>query len=445
MTPSYLAQIGFDAARCFAVSAFALSVGWPIGARLPRTRWSVALLLLPLLAPALLVSYAYAPVALRLTSQPALLLLAYSALIGLKLASLAAVARWLFPPSLPPEAQYCARLIERRSTFERLAFWLRTLGPTPWLVGSLAFLIAFTDFELASLLSVKSWPVKLFDAHAGGLELQNSLQLITAPLAIELTVLLAVLLMARNAPRQTLAPAAPRDRVRRWPLFVAAAITLIGAVIPISLVLFQAAQALPTIVYSGVMLQEIVTSLSFAIVGAGLAWVVAAIATSPRVGATLLIPGLFGGLVLALLVLALFQTTPLRFAYDTPAPLTLALAFLFAPVAFLLRWLLRTQNRAESLHLARMAGSRSLLWDLALSLRVIALGFVFLLAYFELTASALLAPVGFTPAFVRLHNLSHYGQTPILSLMLLAATLAPAALLALTLGLGRLYARRDAR
>ena len=91
-----------------------------------------------------------------------------------------------------------------------------------------------------------------------------------------------------------------------------------------------------------------------------------------------------------------------------------------------------------------MAGVRRLLWDLALSRRMAAVGLVFLLAYFELTASALLAPIRFAPVFVRLHNLSHYGQTPILSLMLLAATLAPAALLALTLGLGRLYARRDA-
>jgi ABC-type Fe3+ transport system permease subunit len=444
MTSNYLGQVGFDAGRCAAIAATALVLGWPIGARLPRTRWSAALLLLPLLTPPLLVSYAYAPLALRLTAEPALLLLAYSGLLTLKLASLVALARWLFPPSVSAEAKYCALLIKGRSMTQRLTFWLRTLGPTPWLVAAIAFLIAFADFELASLLSVKNWAVQLFDAHAGGLDLAYSLQLVMPSLGVELIVLLAVLFIARNTPRPTLPLGSFKDSIRKWPLLVAAAITLLSAIIPLGLVVAQSARALATIAYTGVMLQEIYTSLSFGIVAAGLAWIVAGMAGSLRMGTALIIPGLFGGLVLALLVLALFQTTPLRFAYDTPAPLTLALAFLFAPIAFLLRWLIRAQERAEPLHLARMAGSRRLLWDLALSRRIAGVGFVFLLAYFELTASALLAPVRFPPAFVRLHNLSHYGQTPILSLMLLAAVLAPAALLALTLGLGRLYARRNA-
>ena len=50
-----------------------------------------------------------------------------------------------------------------------------------------------------------------------------------------------------------------------------------------------------------------------------------------------------------------------------------------------------------------------------------------------------------TPVFVRLHNLAHYGQTAVLSAMLLATLGAPVLLLLLTAGVARLYARLDGR
>jgi hypothetical protein len=116
---------------------------------------------------------------------------------------------------------------------------------------------------------------------------------------------------------------------------------------------------------------------------------------------------------------------------------------IIAPIALLLRALIRAHTPRESLHLARMAGSRRLIWDLALAPRAAALSLLFMLAYFELTAATILAPIGLTPVFARLHNPAHYGQNSVLSAMLLAAMLAPAALLALTVGAARLYARRD--
>jgi ABC-type Fe3+ transport system permease subunit len=114
-------------------------------------------------------------------------------------------------------------------------------------------------------------------------------------------------------------------------------------------------------------------------------------------------------------------------------------------VAILLRAMLAARRPGEALHLARMAGSRRLIWDLSLEPSAAALGLVFVLSYFEFTSASILAPVRLTPVCVRLHNLAHYGQTAALSAMLLAATIAPAALLALTLGGARLYARHDAR
>jgi hypothetical protein len=70
---------------------------------------------------------------------------------------------------------------------------------------------------------------------------------------------------------------------------------------------------------------------------------------------------------------------------------------------------------------------------------------LFLLGYFEFTAASILAPVQLTPVCVRLHNLAHYGQTAGLSALLVSAMLAPAAVLALTLGGARFYARKDVR
>jgi ABC-type Fe3+ transport system permease subunit len=444
MSSAYVSLIGFDAARCAFIALISLGVGWPLGANLPKARWIAGLMVAPLLTPALLVSYAYAPLALRLTGQPALLLVGYSLLLTLKLTLLVALARWFFPTGLTREANFCAQLIAGRRVSDRLSFSIRSAGATPWVIVALAFLLAFTDFELASLLSVKTWPVVLFDAHAGGLELRESLARVALPLGLELTLIAGVMIALGKAPPLSRPAAAQRTRsgVSLW---IVAASAMVTAFLPLAAVTTQAVRALPTVFATGVMLQEIVTSISFAIAGAGLAWVLASFADALRFGKLLLLPGLLGALVLALLLVALFQSIPLRWAYDTPAPLALALALLLAPVAFLLRRLLRINQPREELHLARMAGIRELLWDLAASRYVAALGLLFLLAYFEFTASTILAPTGFTPSFVRLHNLSHYGQTPILSLMLLAATLAPALLLALTLGLGRLYARPDAR
>ena len=157
------------------------------------------------------------------------------------------------------------------------------------------------------------------------------------------------------------------------------------------------------------------------------------------------IPGLLGSLIIALLVLALFQTPLLRPAYDTPLPLLLALTIFLLPLALLLRALLEMRRTTPALHIARQVASRRLAWDLEWQPRLAAFGLLFCWAYFDFTASSILAPVGMTPVFVRLHNLAHYGQTTVLSAMMLAAFAAPVALLLLTIAAGKIYSRRDAR
>jgi ABC-type Fe3+ transport system permease subunit len=73
---------------------------------------------------------------------------------------------------------------------------------------------------------------------------------------------------------------------------------------------------------------------------------------------------------------------------------------------------------------------RSRFWVLAL---------LFYWAYFDLTASAILAPPGMTPVTVRLYNLMHYGRTAVLSAMVMVSFAVPVVLAAAAgLGQGRL-------
>jgi hypothetical protein len=135
----------------------------------------------------------------------------------------------------------------------------------------------------------------------------------------------------------------------------------------------------------------------------------------------------------------------LRAAYDTPLPLLLALTIILLPLALLLDVLLLMRRLSPMRHIARQLGSRRLAWVLEWQPQIGAFALLFCWAYFDFTASSILAPVGMTPVFVRLHNLAHYGQTAVLSAMMLAAFATPAVLLLLTVAAGRIYARRDGR
>ena len=141
-------------------------------------------------------------------------------------------------------------------------------------------------------------------------------------------------------------------------------------------------------------------------------------------------------------MLALFQTPLLRAAYDTPLPLLLALTIILLPLALILRALLAMRRMSPMRHIARQLASRRLAWDLDSQPRLAAFGLLFCWAYFDFTAASILAPIGMTPVFVRLHNLAHYGQTAVLSAMMLAAFATPAVLLILILTAGRIHARR---
>jgi hypothetical protein len=219
---------------------------------------------------------------------------------------------------------------------------------------------------------------------------------------------------------------------------------LFTCIIPVAVVLSQALSGMRIVAENFVLTRELLVSVLFAASGAAAAYSLAAVIRSSRTLALLLAaPGLLGPLILSLLLLALFQLPVLHALYDTPLPLGAALTLLLLPFALLLGalWLQTT----PALHIARQLGSRRLLWELQTRPRALALALLFCWAYFDFTASSILAPTGFTPVFVRLHNLAHYGQTAVLSAMMVAALGTPILVLLLTGTALRLYARGHGR
>ena len=441
------AQTAEGAARALAIAVLAVVLAPPLArllahmhGRLRTLTW--ALLLAPLLTPALLISYAYSHFALQLMAVPGATAALYFASLTLKLVPVAALILHFVPPAISPEAVRCHALLAR-SHRERWMFQLRGAGRAPWMAGGLVFLFAFTDFELASLWSLKTWTVALFDAQAGGLALGESLRLAALPLGIEIAVLALILRTPAFSPAPVSTGKAPGRNARRALLAYLAAAALLACGWPLLFVTAQAVTGFRAVAENFVLANDLAASLAFAAGAAFFAWLLAAwIANRHRAALALALPGLLGALLLALFVLTAFQFSALHSAYDTPLPLLLALTLLLLPFALPLRWLLDASRHNPALHLAGHAGSAALIWRLDTRRRWLAGFLLFCWANFDFTAGSILAPVGFTPVFVRLHNLAHYGQTAVLSAMFFAAFAVPVMVLLLTAPAPRWYARR---
>jgi iron(III) transport system permease protein len=145
-------------------------------------------------------------------------------------------------------------------------------------------------------------------------------------------------------------------------------------------------------------------------------------------------------------VLAGFELPGFALFRDSPLPLSAALSILLLPHALLLRFIVHLARDRIAGHAAELlrqapgrrqsACGRQLHRELRGTEAGLVFWGVFYLAYFALTAAAILAPPGMTPVSVRLYNLMHYGQTPMLAgmvfLAMIAAVLPPAIFLLTT-------------
>jgi ABC-type Fe3+ transport system permease subunit len=443
---SFAADCARSFVRAAAIAPLCVAAGQAAAAALPtrgrRARlFGWALLLAPFLTPALLAGYAYSHVALSLVHHPRVNEMLYDALLWMKLTPLAVVALYLVPPPFSAEALHCRRLLAAGGGLRgRLAgaVFLAQGQFRGWAAaGALTFLLAFSEFEMASLMWIRGWPVALFDAHAGGLALGDSLRLAAVPALIEAAALAgAVALLVRTRPRM------PGERgpltalgqtvrcVGRAYMFVAvAAVTLV----PLAVVLRGAAEGMAVVLGNFVLGRDVAASVLFGVAGGTCAYVAARWAVEragrggPILALALAAPGLLGPLVLSLLLVWAFQAPGLRALYDSPLPLALALALLLLPMGLLLAFVLRLLRPAAAEHAAallraststRVRGwGRRLLWHLRARRRFVVLFLLCCWGYFDLTASAVLAPPAMTPATVRLYNLMHYGRMATLSAM----------------------------
>jgi len=431
-----------------------------------RIAW--ILLLAPYFTPILLTGYAYANFSLSLIHHPILNPILYSALLWWKFTPIAAVILHFTPAPISAEAIHCRRLVSSAgsaqrgvaatvSKFGHWAFLIRAgCAAGPVAAFAVVFLFAFAEFEMASLMVVKSWTVALFDSHAGGLALGESLRRMPGPLLCEAAAIAtAFVVLGRRQviPTQRI-EGRPASRWFAWCHLVFAFVFVLA--IPAAMVLWGTVRGFGLLMENFVLSREILASLLFAAgasVLAGLAafWPGAA-ARGRSIGSMFckailiaaVFAGLLGSLVLSLTVLAAVQLPGLILLRNTPVPLVFTLGLVLLPMALVLRRVLELTARRSALHLTTLMQKsravRELTWKLSTSGKFRVMVLLFVWAFWDLTASSILAPIGMTPVTVRLYNLMHYGQIAALSAMTCAAFAAPIFVFLLALGTRRWWA-----
>jgi ABC-type Fe3+ transport system permease subunit len=461
--------------RSLIIGCLAVALARPLcallaGRRAPARRTAWALLLAPYFTPVLLTGYAYANFSLSLIHHPAVNTLFYAALLCWKFTPVAAVILYFSPAPISAEAIHCRRLLQNDASSARsdltvpakLAHW-NFLLRAGCARGSLAafavvFLCAFGELEMASLMAVKSWTVALFDANAGGLALSESLRRILAPLLCEAAAVATAVVVLGKQRANPARPTAGGGKTHRFAWTYLGVAFVFVLLIPAAMVLWGTIRGFKLLLENFVLGREIISSLLFA-AGATLLAGTAVFClsrlargqgTSSMIGKTLLVLavclGLLGPLALSLAVLAAVQLPGLLSLRDTPAPLLLTLGLVLFPLALVLKRVLELTGYQSALHLTALMqnsrAARELTWRLSTSGKFWAVVLLFIWAYWDLTASAILAPIGMTPVTVRLYNMMHYGQIAVLSAMTCATFAAPVLICALALGTRRWWAPR---
>jgi iron(III) transport system permease protein len=428
-------------------------------------RFVWALLLAPFLVPPLLVGYAYARLALLLIHYPFWNDVTYGLLLLLKFSPAAVVIRVFAPPSpVSAEAIHLARLLRRpgepvlRRAARELGSWIAGSGRVAIGAFVVVFLLAFQEFEIASLMGITtgdahspvSWTVWLFDQHAGGLPLSESLSQVVTPLLFELAIVVPAVIVLPAwmssvlGTRREATQAASRNRFGGL-LVVVTALLLAG--IPSVVVARGAARGIESLETMLPALREIAigaaTALGAALLACGAAHLLMrerGVWRPRRTGrgvalALCSLPGLLGPLVLSLAILGLFQLPGFRVLSESLVPLILALVLFVLPRAVILFAVAGITRRTQSAHCAWMlvaspeAGQRrtgaGLIDDLQIKAAFWSAVLVWYWCYWELTPASLLAPPSAMSFCVRLYNFMHYGQSNALSTMLLAAVAVP--------------------
>lgn len=415
------------------------------------------LILAPLLVPELIVGYAWWLISLKLVHYPFLIELIYSGLVLLKVVPVGMICVTLSAPSaISSEADFirksvrspAAQITKTRSLWS-FFLWKTLFRGFP--IGALLFLLAFQEFEMASLLYRDTWTVWIFDAQAGGVPVIKTLSFITGPLLIELLLIAGVAFVLSQLKKQPTLN--QRDQTRdiarvstilSWG-YLLVAFFMIGLV-PFAFIGWGSLLALSSLLQNQLQLQgtiqESAWGLLYGISSGIAAWGLAAFFFARKQtlrirvpGFIFCLPGLCGALTLAILIASVFLTTYGYWLYDTPLALFIALVLFLLPRAVFLKLVLQTQSKNSAFYLTKLLSQSKgkvqalkgdqLRWSVNGRIQYWAVVVLAFWAYWNVTLSSILAPNQAQPSAVRLYNLMHYGQNSILSAITLLSLCIP--------------------
>ncbi|WP_417383491.1 hypothetical protein [Gimesia sp.] len=422
------------------------------------------LILAPILVPELIVGYAWSLLTTQLIHYPVLAEVVYSTLVLSRVVPVGLICYHMAAqPQISGEADFI-RKSASKTGFEigrfpaRWSFFLRKTLVRILPVWCLLFLLAFQEFEIASLLYMNSWTVWIFDAQAGGVPVRETLAYLIGPLMIEVLLLAGVLYLLRSLEQQPNYLQQHRySKVNRWRQILAvcylAVATCCVVLVPLVMLGWGGLISLKSVLQNRLQimgtLQECSWGLLYATTSGIAAWGLATCFFNRRqshlvklMGLICCIPGLLGSLTLALVIASFFLTQAGSWLYGTPVPVLLGFVLYLFPRAVFIKLVFQKQENTDSLFLAQLLnrsvcpqqtenGGR-LLWVSRGRMQYWAVAVLAFWVYWDVTISSILAPNSGMTSAVRLYGLMHYGQTSVLSAISLISCCIPV-LLALIL------------
>lgn len=415
-------------ARAGAVAGLAVAVATPI-ARLRCLRLVTASLWALWLVPPLVWAYWLAPT-VAVWPVPGREAAGVVVLTLRHVPPAALVLAFLPQPPLDDAARFLAR---RFSVALRWRGWVHGSGRNALMAAGTVFLLAFQEFELASLLRLESWTVAVFDGYAAGLGIAELSPWVGAAVAVQASVAVWLWRAGRTLGWAEAARRVGGERSGRHVLGLCLWIGLVvAAALSLGMLLAEIGAGLEAVARQGTLRRALMASAVMATVAVVLAWT---LLQAPRaVRAVLALLALSGGLALGLgLAEAFAWIETLGVALrDTPVPLVLGWALWVLPLACVLG---AVRPRSAGWHVAnglrqgdarqRRVGRR-LHWQLSGRYRLAAAGIMLGWLQGEVLLAAVLAPTAATPAALRLYNLMHYGQSSVLAGMVACVVVAAA-------------------
>jgi hypothetical protein len=410
----------------------------------------------PFFAPELITGYCYSSGAFSLVHFPAANAALYFLLLLLKTVPVGMLVVIYSPGSpISVSAFHSHRLLRHRARFRDAAeFWIRGPLHQRLPVFAVSFLVVFQEFEIASLMSIPSWTVDIFDTQAMGIRPRATAEILLAPLlTIAVVVLPTVAILARGNSQAASRTDAHSQRSRRFGSgFVFVANLLLWG-IPVWTVGVSGLRHATALTRNSAVLKGFTREVSFAMAFAFCGALVAVSAAFFLLGRwrsdgnrrrqaliiAPLLPGLAGSLAVSLAVFLVIQQPSLIWLRSTPIPAVFGIGVFLLPRAVLMLLLFRFARPGTGVGAANLLSQSSdasqssrgfqLLWQLEGRAIFWTFAAVFFWGYFNLTTASLLVPLAIVPLPAQLYNLMHYGRTMSLSTQALLSVVVPVSLI----------------